>query len=246
MTSSAAPAPDVIRPLAARSAPAAPKRPRRRLGRPEGVSGEDTRRRILDAARECFAAYGYAATSNRIIAERAGLTPAAVYHHFGRKSDLMLAVYQATEAESYARMRAALAGQPGLIARVQAVLDVLHDIVVEDRSRAVFMFVALEESRRHEELAKISFDGIFAGLFAEIVDQAIADHEVAPEGAKYVRGVLVTLVSGLAHLGAEIGPDAHRAATEGCKALIAGTLLATTPQPAAANGRRTRSAVSAR
>jgi AcrR family transcriptional regulator len=43
------------------------------------------------AVRRCFAACGYAATSDRLIAEETGLTAVAIYHHFGRKKDLMLA-----------------------------------------------------------------------------------------------------------------------------------------------------------
>jgi AcrR family transcriptional regulator len=54
-------------------------------GRPAGVDGAETRERILRAARSCFAAYGYAATTNRMIAERTGVTTAAIHHHFGRK-----------------------------------------------------------------------------------------------------------------------------------------------------------------
>lgn len=217
--------PDAIPPLAPRPATARPKRRRKPRGRPANVSGEDTRRHILETARECFAAYGYAATSNRIIADRTGLTTAAVYHHFGRKSDLMLAVYEATEADSYALMRAALNGKRGIVAKIHTVLDVIHEIVAEDRATAAFMFVAREESRRHEELAKISFDGVMAELFAEIVDQAIEDHELAARDAKLVRGVLVVLTSGLATFGTEQNADAHATATEGCKRLIEATLL---------------------
>ena len=225
MARRAEPLPDAIPPLAPRAATARPAQRRKQLGRPANASGEDTRRHILEAARECFAAYGYAATSNRIIADRSGLTTAAVYHHFGRKSDLMLAVYEATEADSYARIRAALEGKRGIIAKTHTVLDVIHDIVVEDSATAAFMFVAREESRRHEELAAIPLDGVMAELFAEIVDQAIEDHELAARNAKLVRGVFVVLTSGLATFGTEQSPEAHATATEGCKRLIAGTLL---------------------
>jgi AcrR family transcriptional regulator len=231
MAPSAAPLPDAIAPLARRVSTTRPKRRPKQRGRPAKVSGEDTRRRILQAARECFAAYGYAATSNRIIADRTGLTTAAVYHHFGRKSDLMLAVYEATEAESYARIRAALDGKQGIIEKAHTLLDVIHEIVAEDRATAAFMFVAREESRRHEELGTISFDGIMAELFAEVVDQAIEERELAARDAKLVRAVFVVLTAGLATFGTEQSPDAHAIATEGCKRLIAGTLLTDPKRP---------------
>jgi len=50
-------------------------------GRPPNADGEATRQRILREARACFAEFGYADANNRMIAERSGLTTAALYHH---------------------------------------------------------------------------------------------------------------------------------------------------------------------
>ncbi len=213
------------KPLPARGARTESRQKRERpLGRPANSDGEETRRRILEVARECFAAYGYAATTNRIIAEQAGYTAAAVYHHFGRKNDLMVAVYEATKQEDSAAMRAAIEGEQTFIAKVQAMLDVIHRILIADRAEAVFMFVAREESKRHAELSEISGDRTFAKMFAEIVAQAVADGEIDAADAKHVRSVLVAITAGLANLGTDVSPAAHKAATEGCKRLLAGTL----------------------
>jgi AcrR family transcriptional regulator len=202
-----------------------PQRRRKRLGRPANVSGDDTRRHIIDAARECFAAYGYTATTNRNIADRTGLTTASVYHHFGRKSDLMRAVFEATETEFGARMRDAVKGKEGMVAKIEALLEATHETLAEDRSKAVFMFVVREEARRHVELSKIVFDRTFADLSSEIVDQAIEDHEIAARDAKLVRGALAAITLGLAGLGTDLSAEAHRTATEGCKRLITATLF---------------------
>jgi len=212
-------------PLNPKVSVASPKRRRRSLGRPANTSSADTRHQILTAARECFAAYGYAATTNKIIADRTGLTPATVYHHFGRKSDLMIAVFKTTEAESYARMRAAVDAQTGAVARIEALLDATHEILSQDRSKAMYMFVVREEAQRHVELSAISFDRRFADLSTEIIDQAIEDRELAAEDAKLARGALAAITLGLAGLGSNLSADAHRIATEGCKRLIVGTLL---------------------
>jgi AcrR family transcriptional regulator len=212
-------------PLPSRGTAKYSKRLDRPLGRPVNSDGEETRRRILLGARECFAAYGYAATTNRIIAERSGYTAAAVYHHFGRKNDLMLAVYKMTELENFSRMRAAIDGKQTIVAKVQAILDVTHRILVEDRAQAIFMFVAREEAKRHAELAEISRDRIFADLFAEIVSAAVENDEVDAADAKYVRGALMVLIAGLANMGTDLGPSAHKTATESCKRLLSGMLL---------------------
>jgi len=49
----------------------------------------DTRRKILDAAREMFVRKGYEATTMRAIADRIGYTPTAIYHHFRNKDALL-------------------------------------------------------------------------------------------------------------------------------------------------------------
>jgi AcrR family transcriptional regulator len=48
-----------------------------------------TRTALLDAAIECLVAEGYANTTTRRIAERAGVTPGALQHHFASKAELL-------------------------------------------------------------------------------------------------------------------------------------------------------------
>ncbi len=60
-----------------------------RRGRRPGAP--DTRAAILAAARELFAAQGYAGTSVRSIAAAAGVDASLVHHYFGAKDDLFLA-----------------------------------------------------------------------------------------------------------------------------------------------------------
>ena len=65
---------------------------RRGPGRP--ADGGDRRTAILSAAREQFAATGYAAASVRGIARRAGVDPALVHHYFGTKEQVFVAAMQ--------------------------------------------------------------------------------------------------------------------------------------------------------
>jgi len=51
-------------------------------------AGEQTRRRILTAAKKLFAEKGYFNTSVKDIAKESGVSPATVYHYFGSKEDL--------------------------------------------------------------------------------------------------------------------------------------------------------------
>ena len=52
-----------------------------------------TRRVLLDAAREVFAEQGYSQASIADVVERAGSSVGSLYHHFGGKSELFLALW---------------------------------------------------------------------------------------------------------------------------------------------------------
>jgi AcrR family transcriptional regulator len=54
----------------------------------------DTRAEILDVASELFTEKGYDATSLREIADRLGITKAALYYHFRSKDDILRALLE--------------------------------------------------------------------------------------------------------------------------------------------------------
>lgn len=65
---------------------------------------EDTRRALLDTARQLFARNGFQATRTEEIVQRAGLTRGALYHHFKDKEDLFRAVFDEVSAEVVASL----------------------------------------------------------------------------------------------------------------------------------------------
>jgi len=69
-------------------------RPRASAGGWQWRRTAETQRALLDAARDVFAAQGFAATSITDIVERAGSSVGSLYHHFGGKSELFLALWQ--------------------------------------------------------------------------------------------------------------------------------------------------------
>jgi AcrR family transcriptional regulator len=68
---------------------------RRHVGRPRGGDPVETRRGILDAAEECFAASGFAGATTRQMAALAGVNVATLHYHFGSKEKLYRAVLDA-------------------------------------------------------------------------------------------------------------------------------------------------------
>ncbi|RDJ23100.1 TetR/AcrR family transcriptional regulator [Bosea caraganae] len=68
---------------------------------------EETRAKLIQAARKAFAAKGYAASSMDDLTAEAGLTRGALYHNFGDKKGLLQAVIDQIDAEMLVRMRVA-------------------------------------------------------------------------------------------------------------------------------------------
>jgi len=64
-------------------------------GRPwQWARTADTQRALLDAAREVFTEQGFAEASIAEVVERAGSSVGSLYHHFGGKSELFIALWQ--------------------------------------------------------------------------------------------------------------------------------------------------------
>ena len=66
-------------------------------------SESQTSRAILEAARRCLLAEGFAATSTRKVASEAGVPLSQVHYHFGSKGGLMLALLEAEDRRRLAR-----------------------------------------------------------------------------------------------------------------------------------------------
>lgn len=200
-------------------------RPKAGPGRPAGVDAQETRDRILKEARACFATYGYEGTSTRMIAERAGLATAALYHHFGKKSDLMLAVHRATNAATYAPMREAVDAAPTFAGKVEALLTSIHEALRRDPDQSVFAVVARDEARRHDELREIADHKEFEDLFAEIIQFGVKEGAIAGSDAVQARGALAATAFGLGMMGADLTIQAHALVTQGSIRALTGALL---------------------
>lgn len=64
----------------------------------------ETRGKLIKAARDAFAAKGYADSSMDDLTAKAGLTRGALYHHFGDKKGLLQAVIAQIDEEMMARL----------------------------------------------------------------------------------------------------------------------------------------------
>lgn len=196
-----------------------------RRGRPANSDGL-TRERILAAARECFAELGYVAASTHMVAARVGLTTGALYHHFGSKRELYLAVFEEVEELIDKRFRAAAAPHTTFVAKVEAVLDEAVRLNKTYPTVAGFALSVSGDLARHPDLQE-AFESAWNrrdSFFAEVVDVGIASGEVAAADRGVLLDMLTTMVGGLVVVGTGL-PAAQTRAVKGFKRLLAGTLL---------------------
>ena len=103
---------------------------------------QDTREKILDAAREMFAHEGYDSVTMRAIAERIEFTPTAIYHHFKNKDALLTELCQA-DFQKLAQLFNASAVPPDPVERILAVGEAYLYFAEKHPAQYRFMFMTV-------------------------------------------------------------------------------------------------------
>ena len=107
----------------------------------DGATNPDTRARILETALDLFAEQGYQRTSMREIADRLGITKAAVFYHFPAKAQLLASL-----------------GEPLIEDMEVAIKDALYAAETAgdpDRARWLLIESLLDTYLRHRRLLRI-------------------------------------------------------------------------------------------
>jgi len=201
-----------------------------RIGRPPAVDSADTHRRILAAARARFAADGYRATTNRLIADDVGITPGALYHYVASKAELYAAVYTDAIDRVYSEFERATAGVDGLVAQFLAVMRTAEALAVEDRTITGFIVAAALEAQRNPDLLDLMGDqrGRHFRFFTGLVEAAVARGEFSSEAdPRAVADLFGAILTGLARVSVATGEQIrYGAALDALERLLNGTLLA--------------------
>jgi AcrR family transcriptional regulator len=202
----------------------------RRLGRPIASDGDERRRLIVESARRQFALSGYAGTTNREIAEQAGITTGAIYHYFRSKLDVYLAVFEETDRvilERYGQVTS----DPTMSfdEMVAAILEVSSQMNREDESLAAFITSASVDAHRTSDLMASykGHDRQMAGFFEQLVDRGIEEGSLDPALRSDAMEAIRVLTIGLTWYSVRVhDPEAHRKATLATVAALRGQLFA--------------------
>jgi AcrR family transcriptional regulator len=199
-----------------------------RLGRPPASSSAETRGRIIDVARRCFADQGYEATTNRVVADEAGITTGAIYHYFDSKLDIYKAVLDEVQDRVYRLLATAEGEGDTFLEKLEAVYQAAYDLNRADASLAQFLGSSRIDRRRIPELAEAlgPSDGRREAFFEAIVDRGIETGELRRDDRAAIVNFIGAFTIGLTD-GLSGNPVEHRQALDGFMLVVRGYVHST-------------------
>jgi TetR/AcrR family transcriptional regulator, repressor for uid operon len=155
----------------------------RRPGRPPAANADETRKRIVAAARQVFTERGYAGATFQEIATRADLTRPAINHYFPSKRALFRAVVDHTNELVVTSGIERAIGETSLIGRLSAFVAAAMRAGIENTATAAFLAANVVETQRYPELCTPDNDAleISRSFLHWAVNDAIKRDEVAAD-----------------------------------------------------------------
>jgi AcrR family transcriptional regulator len=174
--------------------------PRKPTRRTQQQRSDQTMQKLALAAKEKFAAKGFAATSIDDINRAAEVTRGALYHHFENKTDIFRAVFEEKERELVERITAAAAKardpwkgfQAGCVAFLEACLEPSIQRIVLIDGPAVLGWDVVREIESRTTLALIQ-----RGLASAMESGRLAKRSVEPL-SHFLLGALSECAKGIA------------------------------------------------
>jgi AcrR family transcriptional regulator len=213
-----------------------PSTEKRKPGRPPAAKADETRKRIVKAARAVFSERGYDGATFQKIAERADLTRPAINHYFSSKRALYREVTEDsnqlfinTSGIEQAQRETTLGG------RLTAFITFAMRSNLEYPSASAFMITTLLESRRHPELSGTANEAL--RLRREFLTRAVKDaiergELLSDTDVNSVVETVLTVFCGIAfYAGYLRTPDEMEAITDQVRLLLSGALLRPDSQP---------------
>ena len=164
---------------------------------------EATRAKLIAAARQAFAQHGYAQASMDELNAQAGLTRGALYHHFGGKPGLLVAVVAQMDAEMDERLeqvqRSHADPWQGFLAYCKAYLAMAQEpeirrIVLQD-ARAVL--TSSEQGEQYQQCVQY-----MASYLQGLMEQGVIVPASAQALARLLNGCLIEAAFWIAEEGA--------------------------------------------
>ena len=174
-----------------------PQTASRRPGRPPAAKADDTRKRILQAARQVFSERGYDGATFQAIAIRADLTRPAINHYFSSKRALYREVGRQTNELVITASIKCAERETTPMGRLTAFISAAVRANSENPAASAFLVTNVLESQRHPELSTTENDTVRISreFLIRVVNDAIERGEIAGDidASALVETLLVVL-----------------------------------------------------
>jgi AcrR family transcriptional regulator len=183
--------------------------PVRAPSRPQRPTGDATRRRLLNSGRRIFARDGYAGAGTQEIVADAAVAPTALYHHFGSKLGLFVAVGAEVYETFIGKMSRAVATADTFDGRLDALMRAAGEVHRADPTLAPMTFTVQREVSRNEQIREGMQDALeFLSTFVTDLARTAPPDLLENVGERVVTLAIVALLQGLGSLGATLhDPD---------------------------------------
>lgn len=155
----------------------------RRRGRPPAARSDETRQRIIQAARLVFSERGYDGATFQAIAARADLTRPAINHYFSSKRALFRDVLDETNKFVIGAGIKRADRETTLMGRLTAFISAAVEANSENPAGSAFLVTGVLESQRHPELSRTDNDSVTISreFLTRVVNEAMERGEVAAD-----------------------------------------------------------------
>lgn len=200
----------------------------RRPGRPPAAKADETRKRIVNAARQVFSECGYDGATFQAIAVRADLTRPAINHYFPNKRVLYREVADQTNGFVVTGGIERARAETTMMGRLSAFITVSLQAENENPSTAAFLVTSVLESQRHPELTRPENDPVLISreFLRWTVNDAIERGELVPDtDVTTLTEALLAVLCGVGLYAGYIRTDQEMGTiTESLQQLLAGQL----------------------
>jgi AcrR family transcriptional regulator len=153
------------------------------VGRKAGVTADQTRERLVDAAAKVFAERGYEGATIADIAREAGLSTGAIYAHYRSKAELLAKAIRAQSARELAR----ILGGDCEVTMAEALVAAGSGLARRHGGHDSLLLEAVSAARRDPGLAAVMVDEVsgredrFVALLRAAQAEGTAGFRASPE-----------------------------------------------------------------
>lgn len=196
----------------------------RRADRPQRPSADATRRRLLDAGRARFSRAGYAGTSVQDVLSDAGLPVSVLYHHFGDKLGLYVAVAEEAYDQVISELESAVNDAGDFDAALAAVLSEAGRMHSRHPDLGRMTFTVQVDLQRDPSVAAALQSSIkrFRSFIDQLVDLAPAELLSSAGARRNLSRAVIAILQGLSSVAVTLGPNEYRATIGALNGLLAG------------------------